>query len=1024
MKTLLKMTKMSFIFTMVLCLLLVNITNLHANRTNLLNEEENNQNLQYDNSLDLATNFIKDDVLCNKDPDGLKISTTINKEGHKLTDLKIVAILANQKIIDNKITYTTKDGDLIVLKQDLDYTLSQSDDLTYYILSLEVEVRGPINLEIKTKILFKELLLGEHPAITNSLEIYASEYSSPVVGFVRKKLPLSDYLDLKLLKVSSDQITLDLTFKTFSDKLDQHIVINYSKELILTKESLKDLNKKPELFDLKYSDGEILIFTKTLNLNLSFDFKINTNEVFDSDTKLYAKAKLGKSNLEVIQEFSYSPVIIDNLNSKYVSEENKVEASLLIQSTSQVDDLKIQVKSKELNLETVVVKDLRSGEILILNQDYKLDKATNLIYINKSFEKLNLEITTSFSLDSKSALELSLNFYIYGIVDKKINLLKAVNVNLNHSEKIKDKVVGSYDAISKVITWEILANFQDNKNYNNIINTRLSEKEKYIKDSLRITQYQPLNKGKLKYIKDLKPTDYLKTYDEGSKSLTINIKNSQPAIYKITIKTSLANEEIDYFCHHQSFLKINFLEKLLETSIKIPFVNLHLNKLGKQSENLIQWTILLNEKQSSLAEVEVYSFLDKEHTYIKDSFEVFSTVVKSDGSYTLSKLPLDASMYSINFITGESEGFNFKIIDLPIDIPYILTYKTQPSLKSFGHLTSTAVLNKKEMASETVAFTPKYLKPSIPEKLTGSYTVTKLDLNNKPLANVGFELERVDNNQIYKASTNNEGIAIFENLDYTTYRLKEVSPRPGYIVDLDLILGIKVEINKKQTKASFINKQAQLSIKSVNKDLESLSGGVFSLKVKKAGTYIKVVDNFIIDKEKIFYGLGPGKYKLSQVKNVDNYIQNLEEVDFEIIKNKDTKLVYTSYKGSLLVYDQSGDNFITGASFSLIDLENNIIDLHTLKQNPYKVEDLPPKAYLIKSNTSAFGYNHINKEVEFKIIDKAYKKPEPVIVLFNSEKLNSHKKVIVPTGLGLNKLKYLVSLTTGLLIVFLLKREL
>ena len=106
MKMLFRMTKMSFVLTMLLYLILASFTNLNASTTQTILENENvNLNLQADKITPIDAYFIKDGIKSTKDPDGMYISTIINKEGESLNNLKITLSLKSQ-IIDNlEITY-------------------------------------------------------------------------------------------------------------------------------------------------------------------------------------------------------------------------------------------------------------------------------------------------------------------------------------------------------------------------------------------------------------------------------------------------------------------------------------------------------------------------------------------------------------------------------------------------------------------------------------------------------------------------------------------------------------------------------------------------------------------------------------------------------------------------------------------------------------------------------------------------------------------------------------------------------
>ena len=1040
MKMLFRMTKMSFVLTMLLYLILASFTNLNASTTQTILENENvNLNLQADKITPIDAYFIKDGIKSTKDPDGMYISTIINKEGESLNNLKITLSLKSQ-IIDNlEITYTKSENDLDTNLKTPKYSLDFAETYDLYTISFSEEVSQPLRVTIKTKLLIDSIFdsaTSSQYSITNIIDISASEYN-PSLSYVSSNIFEGlNYLDLELVSDNTSTFKFNLNYRSMDNTKENTIIIHYDNNLQLIKNSFKELNDNNDFTVETESENQLKITTKASNLNLTYDLKFKANTTINTNTNLYSSTSLNGGNLTSAVNFNYNPIIIENSESIYYKDKNSLETAFVVKSDNSIKDFKVQIKNNNLDfipkLDKVIVKDLNTNKPYIQGSDFTYDKVSKTINFESSLINPKIKVRYLVS-SSKKSLQPSIDFYIYAKVDKEVKVVKHLNievVNSNNILDIKNSVMGSYEAKSKVITWEILTNFQDNLNENNQIETSLSPKEKYMKDSLQIIQYNQLVDGSLSYIKHLNPDEYVVVYNNESNNLKLSIKNTEQAVYKLILKTSLADEEIDYQVDHLSRIYINGEIKEIKTTITIPYVNLHINKLGKQNQNIVDWTILINEKQSTLDKVEVIDKLCNKQTYLKDTLRVFKTTVNSDGSYVIHKTPLDKDNYVINYFENESEGFILSLVNMPINVPYIITYKTQPKLNLPIRLVSSAILNNLEKAVEVVDYLPQDIDleptlPSLPQRDLASYSIYKITAGNLPLADVVFKLEHITSNNIYTAITNENGLASFENLAYGNYILKEVATIPGYKIEEKLLKGVKITIDKKVSFDTFINKPATLTIKSLSEDLSSLSGGVFTLSLKVDNDYVKVKENFTINNEIQFKALLPGKYRLCQISPVPFFIHNLEPVDFEIKLNEDTSVEFINYKGKALVYDKYQKEFLTGGIFKIIDLNNNIIDLFTLSQTSYQIDNLAPMTYKLQSISSAVGYFHLDKSIDFNIDKSSYGKPKPILIYVSSEKKSKLEEVIQPVNTGIvnNKFMYQSLIMACLVAISQLRRK-
>lgn len=128
------------------------------------------------------------------------------------------------------------------------------------------------------------------------------------------------------------------------------------------------------------------------------------------------------------------------------------------------------------------------------------------------------------------------------------------------------------------------------------------------------------------------------------------------------------------------------------------------------------------------------------------------------------------------------------------------------------------------------------------DRVEGSAEILKIDSDTKePLANVEFKIECLtgfNKGDIFKVITNDDGIAKLDNLEYGKYRVIEIKPLHGYVIDTtpydfeinnngdtikleieNIRIKGKLEIKKVDSNSSKPLKGAQFGIYDINKDL-------------------------------------------------------------------------------------------------------------------------------------------------------------------------------------------------------------
>lgn len=164
------------------------------------------------------------------------------------------------------------------------------------------------------------------------------------------------------------------------------------------------------------------------------------------------------------------------------------------------------------------------------------------------------------------------------------------------------------------------------------------------------------------------------------------------------------------------------------------------------------------------------------------------------------------------------------------------------------------------------------------QKAIGNIVVTKVDNSviAKPLSGVTFQLLDKDGNPVlkdgvaYEVTSDDNGIAIFEDIPFGDYKITETEGKTGYKVSADV--GITVDIVG-DNPVTIVNSLIQCNIKVLKQDAgdasKYLSGAEIGL-FTKAGVQVKKGTTNAAG-EVIFYDIPYGDYYLKELKAPDGY---------------------------------------------------------------------------------------------------------------------------------------------------------
>lgn len=268
------------------------------------------------------------------------------------------------------------------------------------------------------------------------------------------------------------------------------------------------------------------------------------------------------------------------------------------------------------------------------------------------------------------------------------------------------------------------------------------------------------------------------------------------------------------------------------------------------------------------------------------------------------------------------------------------------------------------------------------ELATGNIVITKTDDSTpaKTLSGVEFTLYDKDGINVVRGpvTTDSKGVAVFKDVPFGNYVIKESAGKTGYALAADKNITVKQVGN---TEVTMVNKviKCDINILKVDSDTtEPLAGARFGLYTKATGRQMAVgVTN--ADGKLVFRDIPYGDYVLKELEAPEGYNKDSDKSEFEISSSTiqssfngtgviNCTLENTKEKGNIRVLKlDEASQPLEGAEFTLYD-ENMIFVARVKSQDNGYVEftDLRYGTYYVRETKAPDGY--IRNTDTYKVI--------------------------------------------------------
>ncbi|MFD1178040.1 collagen binding domain-containing protein [Paenibacillus puldeungensis] len=365
---------------------------------------------------------------------------------------------------------------------------------------------------------------------------------------------------------------------------------------------------------------------------------------------------------------------------------------------------------------------------------------------------------------------------------------------------------GSYDARTKEITWNIVANYNEHSVKGAVITDELQEGQSLILDTVKVYKatVEP-NGNPVKGVEvKLDPSKISYTGNQ----LRVQLGDiNEP--YWISFKTKLDKTLVVDQIPNVAVLSGAGGEKWSwSKTVNIPHGEVYVSKSGVQNDDKINWQIKINEGQSYVENAKIVDTPSSNQILKPETFKLYKAVVDPSGNVAPGDLLTEVKDYKLvinNDEQNDRQTFELTFVK-PIGTAYILQYSSEIAVSADKEQVTNAV----SFTGDGVTIGTKETTKSIEVRystgsgtgsgLRGSLVITKVDKDNHDLKLAGakFKLLSGKGEVIGEKTTDTDGKITFTKLLYDTYSLVETEAPTGYATD-SKASSIKIDSQVQQT---------------------------------------------------------------------------------------------------------------------------------------------------------------------------------------------------------------------------------
>lgn len=287
------------------------------------------------------------------------------------------------------------------------------------------------------------------------------------------------------------------------------------------------------------------------------------------------------------------------------------------------------------------------------------------------------------------------------------------------------------------------------------------------------------------------------------------------------------------------------------------------------------------------------------------------------------------------------------------------------------------------------------------KKIYGVLKIQKVDEDDKPIADVKFEIINEENKVVATVTTDANGVAIVENLPVGKYKYREVDTPYLYVLD-EKEYDFEITSEKREEIAKVVNQRAKGILKIVKIDKDSkvaIANAKFNV-IDKSNN--DIVDAIVTDENGVARtkALPTGEYMYQEVEVPDDYI--IDDTTYDVKIKKNNEMVEKKVSNEHKKLPVTGGFLSTDVLIIVIVTSGSVIAYIIYKIIKNKKDNPPPpdgNSYFTNENYPSDDNPNLNNEYTENINE--------VNNLTNSEEITtqevSNEKIDTNTTIDNNK---------------------
>jgi uncharacterized surface anchored protein len=332
---------------------------------------------------------------------------------------------------------------------------------------------------------------------------------------------------------------------------------------------------------------------------------------------------------------------------------------------------------------------------------------------------------------------------------------------------------------------------------------------------------------------------------------------------------------------------------------------------------------------------------------------------------TTSKEPLEGALFGLFRINAESYTEEYALLTATSDAEGRFTFENIPYgdyvVRELAAPESYAVNEDNYYVSITADGQTIGIQV-VDEKITGSLEITKTDVATGALIpNCGFEVLDADGNVLVQGYTDENGKAVFPDLEYGDYFYREFDAPEGYLIDEEAY-PFSIRENHEVVKAAMTNQKIMGSLELTKKDI---SDGEL---IPNCGVEILDKDGNVIVQGKtdengvvVFDSLEYGDYFYREYNAPEGYVIDETAYPFSITEDGQVvkaEMTNRKIQGTLELTkkDVSTGELLPNAKFRIYDEDGNVVAEGVTDENGLAVFELTYGKYTYQEYEAPEGY--------------------------------------------------------------------